>query len=93
MEKLNSKEIIKLLDILIGKTEPIGESNYDEKVLSNLKTLIDVTNWCLDGVFQASEYIHRPEYSMNIVGFNAQCALQELMDWLSEKMEVDDGLD
>ena len=87
MSKLNSKEIIKLLDILIGGTEPIGETNYDDKVLHNLETLIDVTNWCLDGVMQAAEFIHRPEYSMNKVGFQAQCAMQEWIDWMCERME------
>lgn len=87
MSKLNSAEIIKLLDILIGGTEAIGETNYDEKALENLKTLIDVTNWCLDGVMQSSETIHKPEHSMNHVGFIAQCALQEWHDWISERME------
>ena len=43
-----AKEITKLLDMLIGKVEAVGETNEDERRLDNLKTLIDVTNWCLD---------------------------------------------
>ena len=38
-------EITKLLDVLIGKTEAVGETNEDKRRLDNLKTLIDVTNW------------------------------------------------
>lgn len=86
MSKLNSGEITKLLGILIGSTEPIGESNYDEKVMENLKTLIDVTNWCLDGVAYARDYIGRCEWSMNKVGFDAQCALQEWEQWIKERI-------
>lgn len=87
MDKLNSKEIIKLLDILIGSVEGIGETYHDEIVLKNLQTLIDVTNWCIDGIAQASEQIHRQEYSMHKIGFTAQCAMQEYHDWLTERIE------
>ncbi len=87
MSKLNSGEITKLLNILIGATEPIGETNCDEKVLENLKTLIDVTNWCLDSISCARDYIHRFENSMNKVGFTAQCAMQEWAEWLKERSE------
>ena len=51
---MNDKEIIKLLDILIGTTEAVGDSAVDDKVESNLKTLIDVANWCMDGVSQSA---------------------------------------
>ena len=87
MTKLNSQEIIKLLDVLIGSVEGIGETYHDEIVLKNLQTLIDVTNWCIDGIAQAGEQIHRYEYSVHKIGFTAQCAMQEYYDWLSERIE------
>ena len=40
MEKLTSNEIIKLLDALVGSTEPIGETNYDLEVVDNLQNQI-----------------------------------------------------
>ena len=89
MPKLNSNEIIKLLGILIGGTEPIGETYYDEKVMENLKTLIDITNWCLDGVEYARDYLGRNEYSMHKVGYNAQCAMQDWLKWLNERVGED----
>ena len=42
---MNHEEIIKLLGILIGGTEAVGDSAVDHQVEANLKTLIDVTNW------------------------------------------------
>lgn len=84
MRAFESKEIIKLLDHLIGNTIAVGESNADEKTLENLKVLIDVTNWCLDGVHQSSETIGRPEWSMNLVGFTAKGALDDYRVWLNE---------
>lgn len=89
MDKLNSKEIIKLLDILIGSVEGIGETYHDEIVLKNLQTLIDVTNWCIDGIAQAREQVHRHEYSLHKIGFTAQCAMQEYHDWLLERLTDD----
>ena len=84
MRVFESKEIIKLLDHLIGNTIAVGESNADEKALENLKVLIDVTNWCLDGVHQSSETVGRPEWSMNLVGFTAKGALDDYRVWLNE---------
>lgn len=85
MARLNSSEITKLLDALIGRVEPIGETNFDEKAFENLQTLIDVTNWCLEWVENARDYINRAESSMNKVGFTAQCAMQEWAKWLKER--------
>lgn len=90
MAKLDSSEIIKLLDNLIGPIIAVGESNADERVMGNLKTLIDVTNWCIDGIHQSSETMGRPEYSMHQVGFHARCTLDEYRQWLNELFEDGD---
>ena len=55
MEKLDSGEIIKLLDTLIGETEAVGVTGYDEKIEKNLMTLIDVADWCIDRVAKARQ--------------------------------------
>lgn len=87
--KLTENEIIKLLDNLIGPTEAYGDSAVDEKILKNLKTLIDVTNWCLDGIQQSSRTRHNTEYSMRKIGETAYSALLEYADWIREiRMEV-----
>lgn len=81
---LNSQEIIKVLDNLIGQTEAVGDSNVDERRHERLKVLIDVTNWCLDGVQFASSACGRPEGSMHKIGWDAKCALDEWHTWLGE---------
>ena len=85
--KLNSEEIIKVLGALIGSTEAVGDSWADEKIEKNLMTLIDVTNWCLDVVYQSSITRDRIEYSMRIVGSRAYEALFDYKKWLGEVLD------
>lgn len=87
MENLNSSEIIKLLDNLIGGTEAVGDSWADEKIEKNLMTLIDVASWCIDGVAQSSETKNRTEWSMRRIGERAFGALLDWKDWLAERSE------
>lgn len=83
-----TKEITKLLDVLIGETEAVGETNEDNRRLDNLKTLIDVTNWCLDGLqFAMASGYGRPEYSMAEISYTAQCALDEYGRWIADVLE------
>lgn len=85
--KLNSQETIKVLDALIGRTEAVGDSWEDEKIEKNLMTLIDVINWCLDGVYQSSSTMNRVEHSMRIVGCRAYGALLDYKKWLDEVLD------
>ena len=88
MTRFEASEITKLLDVLIGKTEAVGETNEDECRLDNLKTLIDVTNWCLDGLeFAMASGRGRPEYSMAKIGHTAQCALDEYGRWIADILD------
>ena len=81
---LKSHEIIKVLDNLIGPTGAVGDSNVDEWRYERLKVLIDVTNWCLNGVQFASSACGRPEGSMHKIGWDAKCALDEWHTRLGE---------
>lgn len=80
----NSQEIIKLLNNLIGLTEAQGDTTIDEQVEDNLKILIDVTNWCLDGLSYASESRYRYEASMNKIGNRAYGALLDYHKWIED---------
>jgi len=88
--KLTGNEIIKLIDNLIGPTEAYGDSAVDERIHANLKTLIEVTDWCLDGVHQSSETIKKPEFSMRLVGTTAYKALERWADWLGDMFGKDE---
>lgn len=84
MERLKSNEIIKVLDALIGEVEAVGESYADERGLDNLKTLIDVTDWCLNGLELARESGQgRFEASMQEISHTAKRALDEYKRWLN----------
>lgn len=83
-----TKEITKLLNVLIGDVEAVGETNEDNSRLDNLKTLIDVTNWCLDGLqFAMASGYGRPEYSMAEISYTAQCALDEYGTWIADTLD------
>lgn len=82
MTQFSSKEITKLMDVLIGNTEPVADSAVDEKVESNLKNLIDIVNWCLDGVYSAASYRKSPYHSEMAVGERAYAAMLEWKAWL-----------
>ena len=86
--RFETNEITKLLDVLIGDVEAVGETNEDNRRLDNLKTLIDVTNWCLDGLqFAMASGYGRPEWSMAEISYTAQCALNEYGKWIAEVLE------
>ena len=87
MEKLDSGEIIKLLDNLIGGTEAVGDTQADEIILDNLMTLIDVTDWCIDRVAQSSKTKDRTEWSMQFIGKGAFKALLRWKERLAERSE------
>lgn len=84
-EKLNSTEIINLLENLIGPIKAIGDSAIDAEIMKNLKTLIGVIDWCLDAVRQSACTRRRPEHSMRVIGETANAALNEWQEWLIEE--------
>lgn len=81
---MDSETIIKVLDTLIGATEPIGDTRIDEVRMKNLKILVDVTNWCLDGFLRVKEAPCMGETSISNAKFLAQSAMQEWRDWLTD---------
>ena len=79
----SEKEITKILNTLIGMTEPAADSAIDEVVEDNLKTLIDVINWCLDGVYDAARHRKSPYGSARDIGERAYAALLEWRGWIN----------
>lgn len=91
-DRLDHDEIIKLLDNLIGATNPCGSEAEDKRRLKRLKVLIDVTNWCLLGIKQSAEYQHCMESSVREIGQTAITTLDEYRTWLNEVLENELGL-
>lgn len=82
MTKFSHNEIEKLLDVLIGNTEPVADSAIDEKINENLMLLIDTVNWCLDGVYDAARHRKSSYGSQRSVGERAYAAMLEWKEWL-----------
>ena len=88
-DRLKSMEIIKVIDQLIGSTTAVGESNYDRDIDNNLKKLIDLIDWALEGVADSAKTRHRYEGSMRDVGERAYSALCEWKDWIDATINLD----
>lgn len=85
MGKMTSREICKLLEIVVGETEPIADSAIDDVREENLKTLIDIGEWVLDGLLYAAGHRKDPYYSSQKVGERAYEAMLVWKDWLAQK--------
>lgn len=81
--RLNSDEIIKLLDQLIGPVEAVGDSRTDEYIKENLLIMINVADWMLDCIDESSLTANRPEWSMKEIG---NIALAAIKTW-KERLE------
>lgn len=88
-DKFKSQEIIKLVDKLIGPTTTVGDSAADEIIDNNLRNLIDLANWALDGIADSARTRHRSEESMRITGERAFSALCEWKDWIEKTIDHD----
>lgn len=85
MEKMTSREICKLLEIVVGETEPIADSAIDPEREENLKTLIDIGDWVLDGLLYVAEHRKDPYHSSRKVGERAYAMMLEWYVWLGQK--------
>lgn len=85
--KFECKEITKVIDALIGATDPVADSTIDREINENLMTLIDVTNWCLDGIYSAASNRKSPYGSQRDVGERAYAALLEYGEWIKQTEE------
>ena len=83
MSNLKSNEITKMVDLMIGRTDPAGDSAIDHEREENLKKLIDLVNWCLDGVYDAARHRKSFEGSVRDIGERAYSSLLEWKEWIS----------
>lgn len=78
MAELNATVIIRVLDSLIGNTFAVGQTEIDSIRNDNLKTLVEVTNWCIDSVRDSYELnSNEIEFSVRSNGKIAEKALRE----------------
>lgn len=51
---MKAEQIIEVIDKLIGGIEPIGETNYDNKVKENLNTIVKVVVHYVDEICEVA---------------------------------------
>lgn len=88
MKKLNKEEISKVMDILIGEVDAVGETYEDIKRLENLDALIFLTDRCLDKIAFAARTSTRTEASMRRIGREALKYLAESAEWFNQKKRI-----
>jgi hypothetical protein len=80
----SGKEIIKVLDAMIGDTAAIGETNFDERAFDRLQVLDEVTEWCIDSIYYAGLGKRSDMASVKKVGNEAYKIMHRLHSKLSE---------
>ena len=78
--KLDGGEISRVLDCLIGETEPTGESDKDRIRLENVYKLWEVTRHCINKLMNTEEYFSDERASVYKIGRAAQDALEEICE-------------
>lgn len=87
MKKMTSQEICNLLEVIVGNTEPEADTWRDEIIEENLKTLIDIGDWVLDGLFLSAKHRKDIYASSHKIGERAYATMLEWKDWLAKKEE------
>ena len=78
---MNSDEIIKVIDKLVGGIEPQGETIIDNERFENLKTLTEVLEHYHQKVYDVSYYKKRQEYSVKRAGEFADKFITDSVEW------------
>ena len=79
-------DIYKLLDILIGNIEPVGETNADNKFYERQDCAEYVLDMLLDKIFSVTSYRDSPAYSEQRAGTRAVEYLKDVYGWLGERL-------
>ena len=93
MSDLSGSEIIRVVDCMIGATEPYGSSHIDHDRLNNQKKLEELAEWVIAGLCRNTKYTSRYEYSMKEIGEDAREFLgflveeYGLLDYVERKEE------
>jgi hypothetical protein len=84
MEDLTRKDLEKVVDRLIGATNPCGTSEVDKVRLHNAKLLISLVDYLTDEIIVLSEYRNNHEHSMKTIGLEAVRFMTELKKKLTD---------
>lgn len=78
---MKSETIIEVVEKLIGRIDPVGESNFDEKSYKNLEKAIELARHLIWEIHYVSRNSDRYEASMKRSGELAENFMQQLAEW------------
>lgn len=87
MRKWHLYEITKMIDDMIGETEPVADSMKNSIVKDNVEVMTSVIDWCLDGMVRTASYRKSEYASQREIGEYAYSAMLNWKDWLAEVEE------
>ena len=73
-------EIKDVVDKLVGKIDPVGETNTDEKRLENLKTMCALVDSLVTDIWYVAQNKDRCEYSIKQAGIYAEKFLRRTLN-------------
>lgn len=86
MSKLDSEQIVNVIDALVGDIEAHGETHIDTVNMENQKVLTEVVDMLIWSLIKNTYYANRAEYSMKVIGEDAK----EFLGYLVEEYELND---
>lgn len=86
MSKLNTSQIVEVVQALVGETDATGESERDRQVRQNQKLLSDVVDTLLYILVRSTKYAERHEGSIKVIGNDAI----EYLGYLVKEYDLND---
>lgn len=80
MSDLSGSEIIRVVDCMIGATEPYGSTHIDHDRLNNQHKLEELAECLIADLCRNANYASRHEYSMKEIGEDARKFLEYLVE-------------
>jgi hypothetical protein len=74
------EELEKLILSLVGDIEPVGETNFDNNALENLRTICLLTSSLLDKINDVRRYQNNYQFSMKTAGECAERFMYEIKE-------------
>lgn len=87
MRKWDLYEITKMIDDMIGETEPVADSAIDSIVKDNVEVMTNVIDWCLSGMQRTASYRKSNYESAREIGEYAYSAMLNWKEWLADVEE------
>ncbi len=81
---MQAEQIIEVIEKLVGKIEPQGESHIDCLRYENLKVLCEVVRHFEEDIFRVTRHTSRYEASMKHAGEYADKFIKETLEYYGE---------